>query len=268
MSARVTDEAAVTVDAPCVRVELIGPVARVVIDRPHRRNAMGEQFSEDMQAAFDVVERSDVGAVVLTGAGSVFCAGGDVQEIMSVDSSDPVRDFHLIRGYNRVISRIRGLDQPVVAAVNGIAVGGGVALALACDLALAGASARYLFAFERIGLAAADMGCASMLARAVGPLRAAQLLLTSGEVAGPQGVDLGLFVSVHEDDELQSAALALAERLANGPRRANASTKLAIHRAAHVDLETALEYEAYVQTVRFADVEHKERLAQLRGARR
>ena len=245
----------------CIRLETIGAVARVVIDRPEQRNALGLSFAADIHAALDVLEADGAGAVVLTGSGTVFCAGGDLREIMEPSRVDPVSDYHVIRGYNRVVSRIRQLDQVVIAAVNGPAVGGGAALALACDLAVAARSARYHFAFERIGLSAADMGCVALLSRAIGPTRAAQLLLLSGTVDADEGLRLALFAEVHEDDALQDAALALATRLASGPRRANASTKLALNRTGHVDLDTAMEYEAFLQAVRFSDSEHKTRLS-------
>jgi enoyl-CoA hydratase/carnithine racemase len=247
--------------SPEVVLERLGPVARITINRPERRNALGAGFTAAMMARLDEIEGDpNVGAVILTGAGTVFCGGGDLFEIMSTEPGDAARDLTLIRGYNRVVARLRRLDVPVVAAVNGPAVGGGAALALVCDIAIASDRASYAFAFERIGLAAADMGCAALLVRALGPLRAAHLTLTSGTLSAVEAMELGLVAEVVEHDRLPAAAERLAQRIAAGPRRANAATKLAIHRGAQMDLETVLEYEAYVQAVQFSEPEHKQRL--------
>lgn len=252
----------------CVRVDRQGDVAIVTLDRPERRNALGRDFSAAMQRRLDEVEDMGVGAVVLTGAGPVFCGGGDLTEIMSPTSADPREDFRLIRGYNRVVSRIRHLDQPVVAAVNGPAVGGGAALALACDVAVAAESAQYVFAFGRIGLAGADMGCAYLLPRAVGPVRAAHLMLSSGSLTASEGLALGLFTEVVPDGDVVAAAVQLAARIATGPFAATAATKMALRRGETTDLDTVLDYEAYLQTVQFAHPDHKARLAEfLRGSR-
>jgi len=251
-----------------VLLERRGDVAVLTMNRPDHGNALGLDFSAVMNRRLDEVEADpDIGAVVLTGAGSVFCGGGDLAEIMSSTTSDPSRDFSLIRGYNRVVSRIRRLDQPTVAAVNGPAVGGGAALALACDMAVAAQSATYLFAFGRIGLAGADMGCAYLLPRVVGPVRAAHLMLTAGALTADQGRALGVFLDVVPDAEVVDAAVTLAAPLAAGPRAANAATKMALRRGETTDFDTVLDYEAYLQTVQFSHPDHQSRLAGFRRGR-
>jgi enoyl-CoA hydratase/carnithine racemase len=251
-----------------VLLERRGDVAVLTLNRPDARNALGRDFSAVMNRRLDEVEGDPgVGAVVLTGAGSVFCGGGDLAQIMSSTTSDPVQDFSLIRGYNRVVSRIRRLDQPTVAAVNGPAVGGGAALAMACDMAVAAQSGSYVFAFGRIGLAGADMGCAYLLPRLVGPVRAAHLMLSAGTLDADQGAALGVFLDVVPDGQVVDAAVRLATPLAAGPRAANAATTMALRRGETTDLDTVLDYEAYLQTVQFAHPDHKSRLAGFRGRR-
>ena len=248
-----------------VLLEKRGNVAVVTLNRPDSGNALGVDFSAVMQRRLDEVEADpDCGAIVLTGAGSVFCGGGDLAEIMSPTGSDPSRDFALIRGYNRVVSRIRRLDQPTVAAVNGPAVGGGAALALACDMSVAARSGTYQFAFGRIGLAGADMGCAYLLPRVVGPVRAAHLMLTAGTLTADEGRTLGAFLDVVPDGEVVDAAVRLATTLAAGARAANAATKMALRRGETTDFDTILDYEAYLQTVQFSHPDHKSRLAGFR----
>lgn len=254
---------------PEVLLERYGPVARVVLNRPERRNALGLGMLSAIHRVLDDVEADrGIGAVVLTGRGPVFCAGGDVGEIMSVERTDRESELAVIRGYNRVVARLHHLEAPVIAAVNGPAAGGGAALAMACDVAIAAESARYDFVFQRIGLSGADMGCAYFLPRLVGPARASHLLLTGASVTAKEGLALGCFVEVVADAELDRAAMAVAEQIAAGPRRANAITKLALRRSAHVELTTQLEYEAYFQSFAFRTEDHKTRLAAFRARRR
>jgi enoyl-CoA hydratase/carnithine racemase len=254
---------------PEVVLERRGPVARIVLNRPERRNALGRQTLPALHAVLDEVERDPtVGAVIVTGRGPVFCAGGDVDEIMSPEPTDREREFELIRGYNRLAWRLHHLDPPVVAAVNGPAAGGGAALAMACDIAIAAERARYDFVFGRIGLSSADMGCTYLLPRLVGRVRASYLVLTHRSVSAREGLALGLFAEVVPDERLEETAMALAERIAAGPRRANIISKLALRRAEHVEFGTELEYEAYLQSFAFRSEDHKQRLGAFRAERR
>jgi len=254
---------------PHVILERRGAVARIVLNRPERRNTLGAETLPAWHAVLDEVERDPaVGAVVVTGRGPVFCAGGDLDEIMSTGRTDREREFDMIRGYNRLAWRLFHLDPPVVAAVNGPAAGGGAALAMACDVAIAGESARYDFVFGRIGLSSADMGCTYLLPRLVGRVRASYLVLTGGSVSAREGLALGLFAEVVPDDRLEAAAMALAERIAAGSRRANVISKLALRRGEHVEFGTELEYEAYLQSFAFQTDDHKQRLGAFRAVRR
>ena len=254
---------------PDVVLERDGAVARIVLNRPARRNALGRETLPAFHAVLDQVERDPaVGAVIVTGRGSVFCGGGDVDEIMSTEPTDRERELEMIRGYNRVVGRLFHLDPPVIAAVNGPAAGGGAALAMACDVAIAAERARYDFVFGRIGLSSADMGCTHLLPRLVGRMRASHLLLTAGSVSAREGLALGLFAEVVADDRLDEAATALARQIAGGPRRANIITKLSLRRGEHVDFATELEYESYMQSFAFRGDEHKQRLDAFRQARR
>lgn len=251
-----------------VLVERHGAVARLVLNRPDRRNALGVGFSAAMHRALDEVEADDgIAAVVLTGNGPVFCGGGDIVEIMSPEPTDLEREFDLVRGYNRVVSRIYHFERPVVAAVNGPAVGGGACLAMACDIAVAAESARYDFAFGRIGLAGADMAATHLLQRLIGPMRAAHLVLTGGSVSAPQGREWGVFVDVVAADELLAAAHDIADSIAVQNRAATTITKLAMRRGYDLDLDAALEYEAYLQSYAFRTAGHKQRLAAFRSRR-
>jgi enoyl-CoA hydratase/carnithine racemase len=246
-----------------------GAVARLTFNRPEKRNPMGRGFSAAMHRALDAIEADPgIAAVVLIGNGPVFCGGGDIMEIMSPEPTDLEREFELIRGYNRVVSRIYHLEQPVIAAVNGPAVGGGACLAMACDIAIAADSARYDFLFGRIGLAGADMGATHLLQRLVGPMRAAHLVLTGGSISASQGREWGVFVDVVAAAELLPAAQRIAESIAVQNRAATVITKLALRRGRDLDFDAALEYEAYLQSYAFRTEGHKQRIAAFRRSRK
>jgi enoyl-CoA hydratase/carnithine racemase len=254
-----------------VLIERQGAVARLMLNRPGKRNPLGFGFSAAMFRALDEVEAdAEIAAVVLVGNGPVFCGGGDITEIMSPEPTDLEREFELIRGYNRVVSRIYHFERPVIAAVNGPAVGGGACLAMACDIAIAAESARYDFAFGRIGLAGADMGATHLLQRLVGPVRAAHLVLTGGSMSAQQGREWGVFVDVVAAAELLPAAQRIAESIATQNRAATTITKLAMRRGFDLDLDAALEYEAYLQSYAFRTEGHKQRIAAFlnRGSRK
>jgi enoyl-CoA hydratase/carnithine racemase len=249
-----------------VVLERQGAVARLLLNRPEKRNPLGLGFTAAMHRALDEVEAdAGIAAVVLTGNGPVFCGGGDITEIMNPEPTDLEREFDLIRGYNRVVSRIHHFEQPVIAAVNGPAVGGGACLAMACDIAIAAQGARYDFAFARLGLAGADMGATHLLQRLVGPVRTAHLVLTGGSITAEQGREWGVFVDVVTAGELLPAAHRMALSIAVQNRAATAITKLAMRRGYDLDFDAALEYEAYLQSYAFRTEGHKQRLAAFRG---
>lgn len=236
-------------------------MAKIILNRPEKRNAQGESFSGNMLRALDQVEEdSEIAVAILTGNGSVFGGGGDLSEIMSTERMDREWEFDLVRGYNKVISRLHYFDRPIIAAVNGPAYGGGACLALACDFAIASEAAAYHFAFARIGLSAADMGAPTLLQRALGGPLAAYYLLTGGSIDAQRGRDLGLFSEVVAAEELLPTAERLAQAIADQSRRGTTITKLALRRGAETPFEASLEYEAYLQSFAFRTDEHKERL--------
>ncbi len=245
-----------------VVVEKDGQVAWVILNRPEKRNAQGLTFTASLLSALDRVERDvEVSAAILTGAGPVFGGGGDLKEIMNVEQSDPEWEFELIRGYNTLISRLYYFERPIIAAVNGPAIGGGACLALACDFALASEQGAYHFAFGRIGLSGADMGAPYLLQRHIGAARAHHLMLTGAQVDARRGLDLGLFVDVVPAERLREEALRIARSISAQSRRATTITKMALRRSPEAGLTASLEYEAYLQSFAFRSEGHKQRLA-------
>lgn len=250
---------------PRILVERRDGVAIVTLNRPQERNPLGLGFPDEIMGILQELEDDlSLHAIVLTGAGSVFCAGAELGKAVHPDGVDPEVQFRFIRGLHKVVQRIRDLELPVIAAVNGAAVGGGAALAMACDIAVASERATYFFAFGRLGAAACDMGCSYLLPKIVGTIRAKHWLLTGATIEAAEGKAAGLFVDVVPADHLLTAALEIAGAIKVAtPRRAAAASKLAIVRGEDADLQTCITYETYMQTYLFSTDDHKSRLSLL-----
>ena len=245
-----------------LEVSLTDGIGWITLNRPDKRNPLSATFADAMNRALDRLEGDpECRVIILTGKGSVFCGGAELGSIVSAEEIDMEWQYMVIRGVNRMIKRLRSLDLPVIAAVNGPAVGGGVSLALACDIAIAAPTASYYFAFGRIGASGADMGCTYLLPRMVGTMRAAELMLTGANVEAERARDLGLFTEVVPSDQLLSVAERTAQKMIDAyPRRAASLTKMALFRGETTDLETCLEYELYAQNYLFKTDDHNERL--------
>ena len=241
-----------------ITVSIREGIATLLLDRPQQRNPLSPELIDHIFGDLDALENNDaVRAVILTGAGSVFCAGAQLGTVLHPDGVDAEAQFRMLRGFNRIAQRIRELDLPVIAAVNGPAVGGGAALALACDIAIAAPTANYHFAFGRMGAGACDLGCAWMLPRIVGAVRARHWLMTGATIDAEEGKAAGLFIEVCSAESLLDRAHALGlEITAAAPRRAMATTKMSIARGEENDFQTSISYEAYLQTFLFTQEEH------------
>ena len=253
-----------------VRVDINKGIATLTLDRPGQRNPLSAECLEHANAVLDALEADKaLRAVVLTGAGTVFCAGAQLGALLHPDGVDGELQLSLLLGFNRLAQRLREFDLPVIAAVNGPAVGGGAALALACDFALAAPEASYHFAFGRVGASGADLGCAWLLPKIVGDLRARHWLLTGATVGAEEGKAAGLFIEVCPRDKLVARAQEVAQQVAEAaPRRAAAATKFTVSRGWEADLNTCLGYEAYIQSYLFTTPEHKSRLAAFMQSRK
>ena len=242
-----------------LRVEVADAVALVTLDRPEALNALTVGLKVQLLAAFRAIARDrSIRAVVLTGAGRAFCAGQDLKERQSPDAA-PLA-VELRERYNPIVRAMRALDQPIVGAINGVAAGAGASLAFACDIRIAAAEASFLLAFGRIGLVP-DSGATWLLPRLVGGAKAAQLALTTDPLSAADAERFGLVAAVVPADEVVEAARAVAVRLAGLAPAALASTKHALDRAWDIDLERALEEEAYRQGVAGASADHAEGMA-------
>jgi 2-(1,2-epoxy-1,2-dihydrophenyl)acetyl-CoA isomerase len=225
-----------------------GSAARILLNRPDALNAWNEQFGRDLLDAVGALGDDEaVRAVLITGAGRGFSSGADLKEQRAADDGGlPDLSARLREIYHPIITGLREMPKPVVAAVNGPAVGIGCSLALACDLIVAAESAYFLLAFVNIGLVP-DGGSTAFLPARVGYARAAEMAMLGERVPAPQALDWGLVNQVVPDDQLEPAAGALLERLANGPTRSYAGAKRLLNRRAYADLAGQLEAEADAQ---------------------
>jgi 2-(1,2-epoxy-1,2-dihydrophenyl)acetyl-CoA isomerase len=228
--------------------EQSGPVGRLTLNRAETLNAWTAQFGSELRQVVegDAADES-VRAVLVTGAGRGFSSGADLKagfEAAADGRPDVRKELHDI--YHPAIAGVRRLAKPVVAAVNGPAVGIGCSLALACDLVLAAESAFFGLAFVNIGLMP-DGGSTAFVPPAVGKARAFQMALLGERVPAQQALDWGLVNWVYPDDRLLPEAEALTERLSVGPTRSYAGSKRALNRSIYGDLEGQLELEAELQ---------------------
>jgi 2-(1,2-epoxy-1,2-dihydrophenyl)acetyl-CoA isomerase len=223
-------------------------VARITLNRPESLNAINVEMGEELTKVFqELNSNNEVRAVVLTGAGRAFCSGGDVKQMLSVVDKDPASYFGApLEMYNRLILAIRELPKPVIAAINGLATGAGFNLALACDVRIAGESARMSQAFIRIGLVP-DCGGTFFLPRIVGWTKAMELMLTGELIDSEQAKQLNIVNLVAKDSELESTAGFFAGQAAELPTFAIGRLKRLMNASFSSSLEEQLALEAEMQ---------------------
>jgi len=237
-------------------VEKKDQVVLLQLNRPERLNTLNELMAEELlDVTRNIARDEEVGALVLTGAGQSFCAGGDL-EFLS-------RDFDLLQGIKYVkkvhpwVRAMAELEKPVIAAVNGAAAGGGFSMALLCDMILAGENTRFSLAFSRIGLVP-DLAAMYFLPRLVGLQRAKELIFFGRQIDAREASQMGIVNRVVPDDNLLGEALKLAAQLAAGPRVALRQSKQIINQSLMLHLEPLLDLEAYAQGVCFQTEDFQE----------
>ncbi|MBI1211580.1 MAG: 2-(1,2-epoxy-1,2-dihydrophenyl)acetyl-CoA isomerase [Alphaproteobacteria bacterium] len=235
-----------------VLLEIADGVARLTLNRPQSLNSLNKALIDDIRAALRALGKNEsVRAVIVTGAGRGFCAGAD---LAGNDFGDGVQrsvgegvSHSMEIAYNPLVRELAGFPKPVVAAVNGVAAGGGVGLALCCDIVLAAKSASFVQVFgPRLGLVP-DMGCTWFLPQLVGRARARALAMLGDKLSAEKAAEWGLIWAAVDDDKLMSDAETLAARLAKGPALAFSEIKRALDAAAFNSLDEQLEYERTIQ---------------------
>jgi 2-(1,2-epoxy-1,2-dihydrophenyl)acetyl-CoA isomerase len=229
--------------------EQAGGVGRIILNRPDTLNAWTAEFGADLRSVVEGEAADEsVRAVLVTGAGRGFSSGADLKAGFDPHPDDGMPNVHkeLHEVYHPAIAGVRRLPKPVVACVNGPAVGIGCSLALACDLVLAAESAFFGLAFVNIGLMP-DGGSTLFVPAAVGKARAFQMALLGERVNSQQALDWGLVNYVYPDDRIREEAEALVEKLAKGPTRSYAGSKRALNQMLYPNLDDQLALEAEIQ---------------------
>jgi enoyl-CoA hydratase/carnithine racemase len=228
-----------------------GRIGTVRLDRPDRKNPLTFESYAELRDLFRALAHADdIDVVVFAPNGGNFCSGGDVHDIIGpLVGLDMKGLLAFTRMTGDLVKAMIGCGKPVIAAVDGVAVGAGAIIAMAADLRLATPAAKCAFLFTRVGLAGCDMGACAMLPRIIGQGRAAELLYTGRVMTAEEGRDWGFWNSLHAADALAGEAMALARRLAAGPVFAHGITKTQLNQEWNMGLEQAIEAEAQAQAI-------------------
>lgn len=225
-----------------------GAAATITLNRPDKLNAFNVKMLEELRTAVaDAAGDTDLRAVLLTGAGRGFCAGADLDSRRVPEGGQkPDLGENLLKYYNPVVTMIRTMEKPVVAAVNGVCAGAGAGIATACDIVLAGRSASFIQAFCKIGLVP-DAGNTWHLPRLIGLARARGLALLGDKLPAEQAEQWGLIWKCVDDAKLMDEAGAIVRQFTSAPTRALGYSKAAFNASFSNDLATQMELEAYFQ---------------------
>lgn len=235
-------------------------VATITLNRPERLNALGAQTTfEFIDACEDAIRDPNIRVIVLTGAGEAFCAGGDYKDIFRPGFEKTALQWrHRMRtGSNRLVTLLSGSEKPIIASVNGIAVGGGCTIAMACDIRIASERARFGLVFSKIG-ATPEFGCSYLLPRLVGLGKALELLFTADIIDAREAERIGLVNKVVTHEKLKDATKEFVEKLLEKPPAALGIAKSLLYRSLSADMLSQLELEAFAISTAFKTEEHQE----------
>lgn len=250
-----------------VLVERSDGVLTITLNEPDRRNALTAAVEAGLLAAYERAADPAVRAVVLTGAGGAFCAGGNVREM---EGNDPADSAHLLARADhmprRVWKPLFDLEKPVIASIDGWAVGAGVALALGADVRIASDRARFRLGFSRVGIAP-DMASSWMLPRIVGLANALEWLYSERDLDAAAAQRIGLVHEVVGAADLTAVVADRARHYASGPTRAYAAAKRLMQRSAELNLDDFIREEAATQLALLQSDDHREGVAALRDKR-
>ena len=259
---------------PPVLFSVEGAIALITLNRPDSRNPLDADTQDALIAAVARLEiEPGVRVAILTGAGSAFSSGGNVRRMGEAASAGPTERTpaqaraYYRHGIQRIPRAIEAVEVPIIAAVNGPAIGAGCDLACMCDLRIAGESARFAESFVKLGIIPGDGG-AWLLPRVVGFAKASEMALTGDAISAAEALACGLVSRVVPDAELLDAARALAGRIAANPPQAVRMTRKLLRSAWNATLDQVLELSAGMQAVAHTTADHKEALAAMREKRK
>ncbi len=248
-------------------------IATITLNRPDRLNAFNSQMDQELLSALDDVDKDDeMRVLVLTGAGRAFCSGADVggmaggaERGTGTSRGVEMMQRRLSGGTGTLTLKLQKMQKPTIAMVNGAAVGGGFALALACDLRVGSENARFMNAFVRIGLYS-GWGGTWLYPRVMGLGKALEYLFTGDFIEAKEAERIGVLNRLVPADELEKETMSLARKIANGPPIAIRLTKLGVYGGLGMDFETALQATDY-ETITLASEDHREGITAFREKR-
>ena len=231
--------------------EVTDRIATIRLNRPDRKNPLTFDSYAELRDTFRaLVDARDVDVVIFASNGGNFCSGGDVHEIIGPLIGLPMKELlAFTRMTGDLVKAMLACGKPIIAAVDGVAVGAGAIIAMASDLRLATPEAKCAFLFTRVGLAGCDMGACAILPRIIGHGRAAELLYTGRTMLAVEGERWGFWNTLHPAEKLEAEARLLAKQLAAGPTFAHAVTKTQLNAEWNMGLEQAIEAEAQAQAI-------------------
>lgn len=226
-------------------------IATVHLQRPDRKNPLTFDSYAELRDWFrELAYADDIDVVVFTSNGGNFSSGGDVHDIIGPLTKMNMKQLlAFTRMTGDLVKAMLHCGKPVIAAVDGVCVGAGAIIAMAADLRIATTEARTAFLFTRVGLAGCDMGACAILPRIIGQTRTAELLYTGRSMSADEGYQWGFFNSLVAQDELDTAARSMAERIASGPNFAHMMTKTMLMQEWSMSIEQAIEAEAQAQAI-------------------
>lgn len=240
----------------CVKYEKNGSVAYVTLNRPDVFNAFNDEQSYELQSVWKAIKKdAEVRVVVLTGAGKAFCSGQDLKAI--ANSKNRSLSDSLYKRYNPIIKAMRELPKPIICRLNGVAAGAGASLALACDFIVAHEKSSLIEVFVNVGLVP-DSGSSYFLPKAISPARAFEMATMAPKVSAQQALEWGLINRVCSDENFDETINQIAEYYASAPTKSIGMIKGMLNKAAHSDLDTMLQYEAYCQEIAGRSDDYKE----------
>lgn len=229
-----------------IELKIENNIAYITLNRPEVFNSFNREMALRLQNVFDDCETNDeIRAIVLTGNGKAFCAGQDLKEVTSPELNPGFKKI-LEEHYNPIITRIRTIEKPIIAAVNGVAAGAGANIALACDVVVASEQASFIQAFSLIGLIP-DSGGTFFLPRLIGFQKASALMMLGDKISADEAEKMGMIYKCVPKEDFESTVQQLAIKLANMPTRALALIKKSLNQSMTNDLESQLALESKYQ---------------------
>ena len=226
--------------------EIIEGVAKITFNRPDKFHSVIRELALELQEALDKCKDGKIRAVMITASGKAFCAGQDLAEATGPNAPNISKIIQ--EHYNPIIRKIRTLEKPVIAAVNGVAAGAGASIALCCDIVVAKESASFIQAFSKIGLIP-DSGATYFLPRLIGSQRAAAIMMTADPISAKEAEKIGMIYSSFADDTFEAESWKLVKKLANMPTKGLALTKKLLNASHKNNLDEQLTIEEDFQKI-------------------